>query len=73
MIDDLYERELDARTADGAVIRLLWRKQDGWVGVQVTETATGYTFIVEVLDGENPLDVFRHPHAYAAQRSLPTR
>jgi hypothetical protein len=62
----LYMRELDHRTSDGIDVRLLWRERDDRVLVAVSDAKTGEEFTVEVRDGQRPLEVFRHPFAYAA-------
>jgi hypothetical protein len=59
-------RELDSRTNDGIHVRLLWRKHDGRLWVEVADTKAGDAFAVDVHDGERPLAVFHHPYAYAA-------
>jgi hypothetical protein len=59
-------RELDHRRNDGIDVRLLWCQQDGRVLVAVRDAKTGDAFSVEVQEGENAIDVFRHPYAYAA-------
>jgi hypothetical protein len=63
-------RELDHRTSDGLDVRLLWCERDGRVHVAVSDAKTGAAFTVEVLEGENPLNVFHHPFAYA-DRHMP--
>ena len=60
-------RELDRRTGDGIEVRLLWCQNDGHVTVAVTDTKTGDAFELPVREGERALEVFHHPHAYAAQ------
>jgi hypothetical protein len=59
-------RELDTRTSDGIHVRLLWRPCDGHISVAVNDTKTGEAFELPVRDGQQPLDVFQHPYAYAA-------
>ena len=59
-------RELDSRRNDGIQVRLLWRKHDGRLWVEVVDTKAGAAFAVDVRDGERPLEVFHHPYAYAA-------
>jgi hypothetical protein len=59
-------RELDTRTSDGIHVRLLWQPDDGRVLIAVLDTKTGEAFELPVPDGEQALDVFRHPFAYAA-------
>ena len=61
-------RELDCRTGDGIEVRLLWRPHDEVVLVAVSDARSGEAFSIEVHEGENPLDVFHHPFAYAASR-----
>jgi hypothetical protein len=61
-------RELDHRSNDGIVVRLLWSPRDDHVVVTVDDARTGERFEVHVEDGDSPLDVFRHPYAYAAWR-----
>ena len=58
-------RELDHRNSDGIDVRLLWCELDGSVHVAVNDTKAGDAFTVEVRDGENALNVFHHPYAYA--------
>jgi hypothetical protein len=60
-------RELDSRTTDGILVRLLWSRDDNRVFVAVDDHKTGETFSVEVPDGERPLHVFDHPFVYANQ------
>jgi hypothetical protein len=63
-------RELDSRASGGIHVRLLWHPRDGHVSVAVDDIKTGESFVLPVQDGERPLDVFRHPYAYAASRGL---
>jgi len=63
-------RELDHRRADGIDVRLLWIPERDRVVVAVDDTKTGDSFEIDVLAGERALDVFHHPYAYAALRSL---
>jgi hypothetical protein len=65
-------RELDSRVTDGAQVRLLWCEHDGTLWVTVVNTRTGHAFHVAVHRGEQPLDVFRHPYAYAAHHGVET-
>jgi hypothetical protein len=60
-------RELDSRVNDGIQVRLLWSPDDDGVAVAVLDTKSGDCFTIDVRDGQNPLDVFRHPYAYAAR------
>jgi hypothetical protein len=36
----------------------------------VVDHAAGESFLLHVHDGDNPLDMFHHPYAYAAQRDI---
>jgi hypothetical protein len=64
--------ELDRRTHDGIDVALLWRKRDNGILVSVADAKTGSAFQLEVRDGEQALDVFHHPYAYAALRGIDT-
>lgn len=66
-------RELDHRSHDGIDVRLLWSPRDDHVVVTVADRRTGERFELHVEDGESPLDVFRHPYAYAAWRRVEMR
>jgi hypothetical protein len=59
-------RELDSRTSDGIHARLLWHPRDGHLSVTVDDTRGGEIFELAVHDGDQALDVFHHPYAYAA-------
>lgn len=63
-------RELDSRLTDGIQVRLLWNPDGRRVWVSVLNTRSGYRFNVGVYDGEQPLDVFNHPFAYAAHHGV---
>jgi hypothetical protein len=67
----LTGRELDSRLIDGLHVRLLWSAEDQRLAVTVTDTKTGEAFLVDVREGERPMDVFHHPFAYAARRPEP--
>ena len=62
-------RELDHRSSDGIDVRLLWCERDGRVLVAVNDAKTGEAFTVEVREGENPMQVFKHPFAYSDRRT----
>jgi hypothetical protein len=61
-------RELDHRCNDRVDVWLRWRKSDDLVFVEVADGRTGERFLIEVADGERPLEVFRHPYAYPRNR-----
>jgi hypothetical protein len=65
-IDDVTPaRELDARTADGITVVLLWRPGDPGVLLRVDDAKTGVRFELPV-PGADALEAFHHPFAYAA-------
>ena len=64
--------ELDHRTNDGIDVRLLWDRDSGRVYVTVDDARTGSTFEVEVGENDAPMEVFRHPYAYAAYQRVDT-
>jgi hypothetical protein len=61
-------RELDSRITDGIFVRLLWHSDNGRVSITVDDAKTGDEFELAVREGEQALDVYHHPYAYAAQR-----
>jgi hypothetical protein len=63
-------RELDSRASGGIRVRPLWHPIDGHVSVAVNDTKTGEAFELEVRRGQNALDVYHHPYAYAAADAL---
>lgn len=65
-------RELDARRSDGIEVRLLWCESEDRVMVTVEDRRAGGRFTVDVRQDESPLDVFRHPYAYAVWHGTPT-
>ncbi len=66
-------RELAARTVDGLDVRLLWDPADDRVAVTVADAREGLALEVPVGPAESPLDVFRHPFAYAAAQRIAPR
>jgi hypothetical protein len=63
-------RELDHRVNDRIDVWLRWRTSDDLLFVEVADDRTGERFVVEVAEGERPLDVFAHPYAYAGDRRI---
>jgi hypothetical protein len=59
--------ELDARTADGISVRLLWYPTTDTVTVAVFDSTHDSGFELAV-DAAAAADAFRHPFAYAAFR-----
>ena len=66
-------KELDYRATDGLEVALLWSSATGVVTVAVSDAKVGQSFELVVGDGENALDVFNHPYAYAAFRGVDYR
>lgn len=58
--------ELASRAIDGISVSLLWLRGTDRVHVAVRDSKRGHSFAVEVRPGDSPMDVFRHPYAYAA-------
>jgi hypothetical protein len=65
-----WMRELDGRMVNGLEVQLLWDSDTGCVWVSVRDARTRNRFLIEVRDGERPLDVFHHPFAYAPRQQL---
>lgn len=63
-------RELDSRSVDGLQVQLWWDAETGCVWVSTRDGRSGSQFLIEVRDGERPLDVFQHPFAYASGQQL---
>jgi hypothetical protein len=57
--------ELDERTDDGLEVRLLWRRAEGAVAVEVFDTRSGTSRACEV-PARRASDAFRHPFVYLA-------
>jgi hypothetical protein len=62
--------ELAYRADNGIEVALLWTRATGTTVVAVLDAARGEEFEVEVRPGDSPLDIFRHPYAYAVLRDL---
>jgi hypothetical protein len=62
-------RELDARSANGIEVRLLWHGADV-VSVAVFDATHGDA-IEFVVEPDEALDAFHHPFAYAASHGVP--
>jgi hypothetical protein len=63
-------RELNYRLVNGLQVQLWWDPETDCVWVSVHDARTGNRFLIEVRDGERPLDVFHHPFAYAPGEEL---
>lgn len=63
-------RELDSRLANGLNVQLWWDPETSCVWVSVRDARSGNQLLIEVRDGDRPLDVFHHPFAYAPPQQL---
>jgi len=63
-------RELSSRSANGVDVALLWRQSDNTAVVVVVDQQVGEVFVLDVHKGDNALDMFHHPYAYAAHRAI---
>jgi hypothetical protein len=61
-------RELDYRFVNGLQVQLWWSSETSCTWVSVRDARTESQFLIEVRDGERPLDVFHHPFAYAPRQ-----
>jgi hypothetical protein len=62
-------RELAFRSQNGVEVTLLWWADGDRLAVSVVDQTSGGAFVVPV-GAERPLDVFRHPYAYAARQAV---
>jgi hypothetical protein len=53
------------RESDGLSVSLLWERETDHIRVVVRDRKCGHSFELGVAKGDNPMDVFRHPYAYA--------
>ena len=58
-------QELAHRSANGIEVSLLWSRPTGALSVFVADGRSGETLRIDAR-GDNALDVFHHPYAYAA-------
>jgi hypothetical protein len=58
-------KELASRTSNGLEVTLLWQRDHDNVHVRVIDARTEEAFDLTVA-GENALEAFYHPYAYAA-------
>jgi hypothetical protein len=62
-------RELARRTNDGFEVSMFWSESSNQITITVLDTRTDEALEFEV-DGNDALDAFRHPYAYAAVRRV---
>jgi hypothetical protein len=60
--------ELSSRSGNGIDVALLWQQCDNTAIIAVVDHRTGDAFALDIHEDDNALDMFHHPHAYAAQR-----
>lgn len=71
---DAQPKELARRDAGiGRHVVLLWSRRTGRAAVVVDEDVTGELVELDVLERENPLELYLHPYAYIAARGHPGR
>jgi hypothetical protein len=63
-------RELDSRAGDGIHVRLLWSRHRRRALVAVADEKTADAFAIEVPEGEDAMNVYAHPYAYAEDTPL---
>ncbi len=62
-------KTLASRRSGTTEVALVWSRSSGRAAVVVDDPATGEHFELAVRAGDNPLDVFEHPYAYADRRA----
>jgi hypothetical protein len=67
---DHTPKELALRRSGTSEIALFWSRRTHRAAVKLEDDATGVTFELPLGAGDDPLDVFEHPYAYAAARHL---
>ena len=63
------KRELAYRASNGIEVRLLWNRQTNQVTVRVYNAQWHSAFEL-VVDGQQALDAYHHPFAYATRKRL---
>jgi hypothetical protein len=72
MSKDFGERlcELDSRSGNGVDVALLWQQRDNTAIVAVVDHQSGESFVLDIRENDDALDMFHHPYAYAAHRRI---
>jgi hypothetical protein len=72
MADTLVERfvELDERESNGIRVTLVFDRETKTASVLVWDERTAQSLAIEIEAGDDVYDVFHHPFAYAAFRSI---
>jgi hypothetical protein len=64
---DHTPKELASRHSGSIEVALLWSRRTQRAAVAVRDEATGERFEVLIEPGDDALDVYEHPYAYAAR------
>jgi hypothetical protein len=65
---DHTARELDSRRSGTTEVALVWSKRRHCAAVTITDDATGEIVELVARPGDDPLELYEHPWAYAARR-----
>ena len=65
---DAHPKELASRDSGSTHVALLWSRRLRRAAVVVEDEETGEVVELDVLCGDDPLDLYEHPWAYAARR-----
>ncbi len=65
---DHSPKMLVSRQSGTTEIALLWSKRKRRAAIAVDDRATGEHFELDINPGDDPLDLYNHPYAYAATR-----
>ena len=68
---DANPKELTRRDAGGSHVVLLWSRRRHRAAVVVDDDATGELVELDIRERDNPLELYRHPYAYAPARGHP--
>jgi len=70
---DPKAKELASRSSGTIEVALLWSRRAGRAAVVVHDDSTDEEFELEIAPGDDPLDVYEHPYAYAARARAAAR
>ena len=65
---DAHPKLLALRRSGTTEIGLFWSKRTHRAAVAVEDSATGDRFELPIAAGDDALDLYNHPYAYAARR-----
>jgi hypothetical protein len=66
---DAHPKELAYRRSGTADVALLWSRRLHRAAVVVDDEGSGDHFELDIGPGDDPLDIYQHPYAYAAARA----